>query len=1027
MSYKPNSKRSTLIDDYLNYQLEYEKKYGKRTVVLMEVGSFFEIYGVDNDKEKIGKPKKISTILNIAFTRKNKSNPNNNRGNPLFCGFQSGSLDRMVTVLLKENFTIVLIEQVTPPPYPKREVTRILSPGTCIESSELQNGSNALVSIYIENEQIKGDPKNLDKCTFTIGLSMIDLTTGEGVLYETYSYKHDKLHILDEIYRFLLTMNPQEVIINSRGFPVNLEQQFVSYLELQKYNTHINWNNVDPDFFKIAYQNEFFKRIFKATGMLTPIEFLDLECKTSCTLSYILLLQFAYSHNENVVHKISIPNHWIESNHLVLTHNSINQLNLLPDNNFKNIPKIYKTKFNSLLSVIDHTETSLGKRLLKDKLLNPIINEDELNFRYNIVSELIEYQKVNKKNTIDKLLREILDIERLHRKQQLKQITTTDFFNLHLSYKIIKELNHLISQSSIFICTKLIALSNTQLIQFDNYIEKYTSKLCLDKLSNFNKLNDINESIFKLGYDPEIDGVQRTMDDIIISFNDIATQLSDIIDPSANGTLIKVSKTDKEGYFLTGTATKCKSLKMYKNKGDKSGLLPTQNELLNTLKFTELTSNFKIKSDFIKKSSYKLMSLKDKMKHLCKHRFISLFEDIYPIGKSNEMSVRQGAKPLGSRDNPSQGLSVRSDQHNESSMDLFKTLSKFISEFDMHYSFAKCSLKFNYCRPIIQTDPELGFINATQIRHPIIERILNDSPYIPNDIEIGKSMNGILLYGVNSAGKSSIMKAIGLNQILAQIGCFVAAKEYTFSPFTKIVTRITGNDNIFKHQSTFVLEMAELRSILSRSDPKTLVLGDEICRGTESISGLALVTSAVHFLAKKKTNFIFATHMHQLKDMELLKELDNISFCHLKVTHDPISDLLVYNRILQKGSGPSVYGLEVAKAMNLDSDFIAMANKIRRQIEGTPENILNHKTSRYNSKVYLHYCSMPDCNNMAQETHHIKEQCKADQNGFIDHEHKNVKSNLLPLCKKCHDAITYKKINVKGIQFTSEGLILDIQ
>lgn len=1010
MSYKPKSKGPTLIDDYLNYQLEHEKKYGKRTVVLMEVGSFFEIYGVDNDTEKIGKPKKISTILNIAFTRKNKSNPNNNRGNPLFCGFQSGSLDRMVTVLLKENFTIVLIEQVTPPPYPKREVTRILSPGTCIESSELQNGSNALVSIYIENEQIKGEPKKLDQCTFTIGLSMIDLTTGEGVLYETYSYKHDKLHILDEIYRFLLTMNPQEVIINSRGFPVNLEQQFVSYLELQKYNTHINWNNVENDFFKIAYQNEFFKRIFKATGILTPIEFLDLEYKTSCTLSYILLLQFAYSHNENVVHKISIPNHWIESNHLVLTHNSINQLNLLPDNNFKNIPKIYKTKFNSLLSVIDHTETSLGKRLLKDKLLNPIINEDELNFRYNVVSELIEFHNENKKNTIDKLLREILDIERLHRKQQLKQITPTDFFNLHLSYKIIKELNYLISQSSILCCTKRIALSDSQLIQFDNYIDNYSSKLCLEKLSNFNKLNDINESIFKLGYDPEIDGVQRTMDDIVISFNDIANQLSDIIDPSANGSLIKVSRTDKEGYFLTGTPTKCKSLKMYKNKGNQSGLLPTQNELLNTLKFTELTSSFKIKSDFIKKSSYKLMSLKDKMKHLCKQRFISLFEEIIPI----EMSV------------PHAPIGHEAPRDNDST-DLLKTLSKFISEFDIFYSFAKCSLKFNYCKPTIQTDPELGYVNAKQIRHPIIERILNDSPYIPNDIEIGKSMNGILLYGVNSAGKSSIMKAIGLNQILAQIGCFVAAKEYTFSPFTKIVTRITGNDNIFKHQSTFVLEMAELRSILSRSDPKTLVLGDEICRGTESISGLALVTSAVHFLAKKKTNFIFATHMHQLNDMELLKELENISFCHLKVSHDPISDLLVYNRILQKGSGPSVYGLEVAKAMNLDSDFIAMANKIRRQIEGTPENILNHKTSRYNSKVYLHYCSMPDCNNMAQETHHIKEQCKADHNGFIDHQHKNVKSNLLPLCKKCHDAITYKKINVKGIQFSSEGLILDIQ
>ena len=156
--------------------------------------------------------------------------------------------------------------------------------------------------------------------------------------------------------------------------------------------------------------------------------------------------------------------------------------------------------------------------------------------------------------------------------------------------------------------------------------------------------------------------------------------------------------------------------------------------------------------------------------------------------------------------------------------------------------------------------------------------------YIPNDITLGE--NGILLYGTNACGKSTLMKSIGLTLIMAQAGFFVPCKECVYSPYTQIFTRILNNDNIFKRQSSFAVEMSELRGILKRADNHSLVLGDEVCSGTETTSALSIVSAGLKTLSDLKCSFIFTSHLHQLMDIQIVKSLTTLQVFRLKIEYN---------------------------------------------------------------------------------------------------------------------------------------------
>ena len=187
---------------------------------------------------------------------------------------------------------------------------------------------------------------------------------------------------------------------------------------------------------------------------------------------------------------------------------------------------------------------------------------------------------------------------------------------------------------------------------------------------------------------------------------------------------------------------------------------------------------------------------------------------------------------------------------------------------------------------IVSNSSGKSYIMAKELRHPIIERLDQSTIYIPNDISIGNNdeitQNGMLLSGTNASGKSSLMKAVGLNIIMAQAGFFVAASEFTYHPYQRLMTRILNADNIFRGESSFAVEMGELRGILKRADCNSLVLGDELCSGTENTSAQSIFASSVIHLNKRDCSFIFATHLHQLTSMPEIMELARVKSFHLQ-------------------------------------------------------------------------------------------------------------------------------------------------
>jgi DNA mismatch repair protein MutS len=376
--------------------------------------------------------------------------------------------------------------------------------------------------------------------------------------------------------------------------------------------------------------------------------------------------------------------------------------------------------------------------------------------------------------------------------------------------------------------------------------------------------------------------------------------------------------------------------------------------------------------------------------------------------------------------------------------DTFNAISKSIAKIDYIKSGAKTACLYNYCKPTITYNPNKSHVKCDDLRHPIIERLFTETEYVPHSFSLGftsdnngqqeptitDGLDGMLIYGLNSSGKSTIMKALGLSIIMAQAGLYVPATNFNYSPYHSLFARITGNDNIFKGMSSFVLEMTELKAILKRNGPHTLVIGDEVCRGTEHISGNAIVSATIINLAKSGCSFIFATHLHEIAKMGRIKQLTNVKPFHLTVCYDKKNDCLVFDRLLKEGSGDNVYGYTVARYIIDDLPFMKLVQEIKNDLINTHNEICPTKTSKYNNKLYIDYCQVCNLksNNIgAYDTHHINFQ-KNCVDGFVKdkpHMQKNIKANLVVLCKECHVKVHQNKIIINGYKHTSNGVILN--
>jgi len=333
--------------------------------------------------------------------------------------------------------------------------------------------------------------------------------------------------------------------------------------------------------------------------------------------------------------------------------------------------------------------------------------------------------------------------------------------------------------------------------------------------------------------------------------------------------------------------------------------------------------------------------------------------------------------------------------------------SRAIALLDVLTTKAALSLQFNYCRPEVAgggAAPAEGWADARDLRHVLIEHIQTNEVYVANDLAIGvPGQKGILLYGTNAVGKTSLIKALGIAVVMAQAGWFVPAGSFRFSPYRAIYSRILGNDDIFRGLSTFVVEMSELRVILRMADAGSLVLGDEVCSGTETESALSIFTAALHHLYERRTSFIFATHFHEIVKYDEVRAMeDEVRAMHMCVSYDAELGALVYDRKLRMGSGDAIYGLEVAKSLFMPEDFLERAFAIRaKYFAGADKSPLAFQTTPYHSKKVRDICEI--CREeVGTEIHHLAPQKDADDRGFIGTFHKNHPANLASICEKCH-------------------------
>lgn len=362
--------------------------------------------------------------------------------------------------------------------------------------------------------------------------------------------------------------------------------------------------------------------------------------------------------------------------------------------------------------------------------------------------------------------------------------------------------------------------------------------------------------------------------------------------------------------------------------------------------------------------------------------------------------------------------------YSDETHELWQPLEDWVIRIDHAAAYAATTRKYNWTIPRIDPSPTTtSYVDITGLRHPLIEIQQTAVELVTHDIKLDPAeKHGILLYGVNASGKSSLMKAVGIAVILAQLGCGVPALNMTFSPYKKIATRILNQDNLWAGLSSFAVEMTELRDILTLADENTLVLGDELCAGTESVSATAIVAAGITHLIQCRSSFILATHLHDLNKLPAVTDAAGLQIAHLKVHYDVARDLLLYDRTLSPGPGAANYGLTVAKALHMPASVLDSAYAYRRLLTGDTHMNESTNPSPYNANILRRKCGVcesPITRDL--EVHHIQEQQCASRNINADGTALHGLRNLVVVCRTCHDAHHAGKLHIGPVKHTSAG------
>lgn len=960
---------TNIVQTYFDFCKKYKNIYEK-SIVLLQVGSFMEIYsdlksGPDIDY--------ISSILDIQSTRKNKSNPIIDISNPKMAGIPCSVKDKYIDILLNNGYTIILVEQVTLPPNPKREVTKIISPATRDISQSVEN--NYLMCLYFTIGTTK------TKEYLTSSITYVDINTNHSYIYE--NTEEDTNLNLEDIFKTIITNKPSEIVIftdiktKKNENLIKLIFEFIKTLPISCIHNRIN-KIIDENYFKLNYQNTILNKVFKDIGFLSVIEYLDLENLPLSVISYTYLLQFCYEHNEKLLEGLIKPVFLENTKYLSLVNNVLENLNIISKDN--------NTKTGSILNLLNNCKTSIGKRFFKQNLINPIINVKQITEIYDITDYFINNELYKETRPC---LSKISDLERTFKRLLTKNLQPPEFVSINESFISLQTLYKILEENKCDF-SKLNWSENNH-NQLNDFMTYYNRIFNFEEMEKVN-LIQITKNIFKEGVYPIIDNMQNELINLENIFENVCLSLND---NNENNSEFKLDMNKDNVRTILITKNRFDNLLKDKKRCEKINMHLTKYNLT----LDDITAKpFSTTNKTVLKISFKGMSdnqiLLNELQSTLKKQIIELY--------LNEL-----------------------EYFCENFGNIFNNITEFIAKVDFFSCNAKNAIENCYIRPNIVNN-ESSYIKTEGLRHPLIEKIQVDTPYISNNLEIGtENRNGMLLYGYNGIGKTSLLKSVGISVIMAQAGLYVSAKSFEFAPYNNIMSRFPSGDNIYKNQSTFQVEISELRTILKRSTQNSLVISDELCSGTESTSAISIIGATIVNLSGKNSSFLMASHLHEIVDLNCVKVLSNINVYHMEVKYDDEKKCLIYNRILREGQGSRIYGLEVCKSLDLPVEFLQFAENIRKEYYGITKNIVEPKKSVYNSDIFMDTCTI--CGEKTEEIHHIQQQKDANTNGIIESEqiHKNRKSNLINVCSKCHDNIHSDKIQVNGFIQTSSGIQLD--
>ena len=804
-----------LMQQYKKIKEEY-----KNEILMFRLGDFYEMFFED--------AKVASKELGLTLTKRNKEK---GQDVPL-AGVPYHSVASYITKLVEKGHSVAICEQVEDPKSAtgivKREVTRVITPGTIIDVDFLDKKNNNYIACIKINTT-----ENM------VAIAYADITTGEFSVFEI-----KEKNFFDKVLAEMNKIQASEILLD--------EKTYSEYIEVLE--ERISFSGVK--FTKVSNVKKAESYLVSHFDIMS-IEVFSLKSK-----------DLAISTSANLLHYIDdlqkgndLPFSKIEYKNI----DNIMELNISTQNNLNLVPKKNEEIRGTLLGVLDDCVTSVGSRELKKIIKNPFLNIEKIKQRQFYVDYF--YNDVLLRESIREYLKDIYDVERIAGKIIYGTENGKDLLSLKDSIRKSLETYRLLKEHQEI--KDILDIDVKILLDIYNKIE-----LIVNPESHFS----VREGgIIKDGYNTELDELRKISKlgkDFILEIEQRERERTGI-----KGLKIKYNKVF--GYFIEVTKAN-------------EHLVPEDYIRKQTL----VNSERYIVPD-LKEYEEKVITAKSKIEAL----EYELFKEL-----SSEIKV-----------------------HIDS---LYKLANK-IANLDIVSNFAHIATKNSYVKPEINEEDILEIKGG---RHPIVESLIPSGTYVKNDIILDEKNNLIILTGPNMSGKSTYMKQVALNIIMAHIGSYVAADYAKIPIVDKIFTRVGASDDLLTGQSTFMLEMTEVASILNSATNKSFIVLDEIGRGTSTYDGISIataITEYIHNIIGAKT--IFATHYHELTELE--KELERAINFRVEVKEDGRN--VIFLREIVKGGADKSYGIEVARLSGVPKEVLNRSRKILKKLENRKTLIEN--------------------------------------------------------------------------------------